>query len=227
MKISVFSDVHGNLAALEAVLSDIRKRSVDYIFCAGDLVGCGPFPNEVVQLISDHNIPCLMGNYDDAVAFDRESSGLDERSVHWTKAHISEECRKILSSLPQEIRFEVNEKRLLLVHGSPAKLDESLGKDAGEDYLQGILNQEEIDLLICGHTHVPFLKKLDKGWVVNAGSIGKPKHGKLSAVYALINITEEVSINFVDVHYPVEVTAYEIEKSELPKEYAYQLRTGK
>jgi len=67
MRIAVISDIHSNLLALRAVLQDIEQRQVDVIICGGDLVGYAPFPNEVIDLIKEKEIPCVMGNYDDAI----------------------------------------------------------------------------------------------------------------------------------------------------------------
>lgn len=72
MKIAVLSDIHGNILALEAVLKDIELRGPDLIFCLGDLVGYGAFPNEVISLISWRRIPTIMGNYDEGVGYDKD-----------------------------------------------------------------------------------------------------------------------------------------------------------
>ncbi|ATW26359.1 metallophosphoesterase family protein [Candidatus Formimonas warabiya] len=236
MRIAVFSDVHGNLAALQAVLADVEKRKVDYTVCAGDLVGYAPFPNEVIHLIQERNIPCVMGNYDDGVGFFRPVCGCDfkddqarllgEQSLLWTKKHTSEENKEFLRFLPYEIRIEAAGKRLLIVHGSPKALNEYLSADTSEHYLKGLLEEEDTDVLICGHTHIPCHKQWDQGHLVNAGSIGKPKHGKSSAVYALIQITKGIAVEFLDVAYDVEATASAIEKSDLPDAFAHMLRKG-
>ena len=70
MRVAIFSDVHGNLPALEAVLDDIRRRRPDATYCLGDLVGYGPFPNEVIGRIHSEQVPTIMGNYDDGVGYD-------------------------------------------------------------------------------------------------------------------------------------------------------------
>jgi len=236
MRLAVFSDVHGNLAALEAVLQDIKRRSTDYTVCAGDLVGYGPFPNQVIELITSGEIPSVMGNYDDGVGFSRMVCGCDypdpeaqrsgERSITWTKEQTTIENKKVLAGLPREIRLETKGKQLLVVHGSPRQLNEYLRPDTPEVYFRELLAEEAIDVLICGHTHVPFLKRLDRGLIVNVGSVGRPKHGRPNAVYALIHVEQEVSVDFIEVPYPVEITARAIEASSLPNEFARQLRTG-
>ena len=97
MRIAIFSDVHANLPALEAVLADIEATGVDASFGLGDLVGYAPWPNEVLERLRDEGFPIVMGNYDDGTAFDRDECGcayntpveqtLGDRSFAWTKAH--------------------------------------------------------------------------------------------------------------------------------------------
>src|ERR1051325_746662 len=99
MRIAIFSDIHGNMAALDAVLADIERQQFDAIYCLGDLVGYAPFPNQVTERIQKLRIPTIMGNYDDGVGFDRDESGCayrdpEERrrrelSFAWTKAHVT------------------------------------------------------------------------------------------------------------------------------------------
>lgn len=69
MKVAIISDIHANVVALKAVLKDIEEQQVDRIYCVGDLVGYAPFPNEVIDLIKEKNIPTVMGNYDDGIGY--------------------------------------------------------------------------------------------------------------------------------------------------------------
>lgn len=237
MKLAIFSDVHANIAALEEVVVNIEGKNVEQIICAGDLVGYAPFPNEVIDLMKLKHIPCVMGNYDDGVGNQRLVCGCDykdehaqrlgEQSIVWSKENTSEENKDYLRNLPHEIRLEIGNKKILVVHGSPKRLNEYLHKDISDDYLEALLNEEEVDVLICGHTHVPYHKELKSGHVINVGSVGKPKHGNPSAVYALVEVNEKVNVEFIEVTYDVESTALAIENSALPNEFANILRSGK
>ncbi|MBM7853939.1 putative phosphoesterase [Desulfohalotomaculum tongense] len=237
MKIAVFADVHSNFLALEAVLKDIRQRGINRIYCAGDLVGYGPRPNEVIKLLQKENIPTVMGNYDDAVGSMRLVCGCDykdekavqlgEKSITWTKKHTSEENKAWLKKLPQRIEFTAAGLRFLIVHGSPGKLNRYLYEHTPDEYLNKLLAENRCDVLVCGHTHLPYHKTLSKGDVINVGSAGKPKHGDPSAVYAVINIeNEDVTVEFIKVSYNFEQTAREIEEFGLPAEFAEIVRTG-
>ena len=75
MRIAIFSDIHGNIHALNAVLHDIDRQALDRVYCLGDLVGYGAYPNEVIETIQGRGIPTIMGNYDDGVGFDRDECG--------------------------------------------------------------------------------------------------------------------------------------------------------
>ena len=138
MRLAIISDIHGNLPALEAVLDDIARQQVDAVYCLGDLVGYAPFPNEVTERIRRERIPTVMGNYDDGVGFDRDECGCayreaDERmrgeqSLAWTKARTTSDNKAFLRGLPSEIRVEAHRTRVLLVHGSPRKMNDTSSK---------------------------------------------------------------------------------------------------
>ncbi|MCL6610959.1 MAG: metallophosphatase family protein [Peptococcaceae bacterium] len=238
MRIAVISDIHGNLYALEAVLRDIKTRGVKKVYCAGDLVGYGPRPNEVIELIKRNNIPTVMGNYDDATGNmrivcgceykDEKALRLGESSIAWTKEKTSGENKAWLRELPGEIRLSVSGMKILLVHGSPRALNEYLYENTAEDYLKELIAENDTDVLVCGHTHLPYVKKVANGYVVNAGSAGKPKHGNPNVTYAIIEAggDGDLKAEIVEVRYSFEETAREIESSGLPPEFARIIRTG-
>ncbi|MFZ5596468.1 MAG: metallophosphoesterase family protein [Bacillota bacterium] len=239
MKMAVISDIHSNLCALEAVLKDIETRDVPNVYCAGDLVGYGPRPNEVIELIKRKNIPTVMGNYDDATGNMRFICGCDykdekalrmgEGSIAWTKERTSEDNKGWLRELPGEIRLSVNGLKILLVHGSPRALNEYLYENTPEDYLIELLNENNTDVLVCGHTHLPNIKRIPNGYVVNAGSVGKPKHGNPNATYVILEAagTGILKGEIIQVQYNYEETAREIEEFGLPIEFAEIIRTGR
>jgi predicted phosphodiesterase len=135
LRIAVLADVQGNLPALEAVLDEIDAlpRPAERIICAGDVVGLGPQPNEVLEVLRKRDVETITGNYDDAVAFDRLGSGmdfvdvaaeeLDQRSISWTRETLTPENLTHLRSLPRDVRVSSGFGRI------EVKRDE--GKDAG------------------------------------------------------------------------------------------------
>jgi putative phosphoesterase len=236
MKYAVFSDVHGNLPALEAVLSDIEGQGVGKILHCGDLVGYGPFSNEVINLIRSKGIAGVMGNYDDGVGFERNDCGcaytdetqklLGNRSLEWTKAHVTEENKEFLRTMPRELRFSQRSFEILLIHGSPRRINEYLYEDRPVKTFNRLLDVGECNVLVCGHTHLPYHKAIDDRHVVNVGSLGKPKDGDPRAIYALMTLVEGLSVSFRRVSYDAERMARAIEASELPHEYAEMIRKG-
>jgi putative phosphoesterase len=236
MKYAIFSDVHSNLPALQAVLSDIEQQGVGEIFHCGDLVGYGPYPNEVVNLIRRKGIAGVMGNYDDGVGFERDDCGcayideeqrlLGQRSLDWTKAHVTRENKEFLRSLPRELRFSRGAFEVLLTHGSPRRINEYLYEDRPLKTFSRLLEAGGCNLLVCGHTHLPYHKVIDDKHVVNVGSLGKPKDCDPRATYALLTLGQDLSVDFRRIPYDVERMVRAIEASELPHEYAEMVKRG-
>lgn len=165
MRIAILSDVHSNLPALEAVLADVESVGVDVRYVLGDLVGYAPWPNEVVERLQAEQIPVVMGNYDDGTGFERDECGcahvdptekaLGDRSFEWTKAHTSDANKTFLRSLAASIPVEADGHRLLLVHGSPRRMNEYLFEDKPDATFARIAAGTDADVIVCGHTHRP------------------------------------------------------------------------
>jgi putative phosphoesterase len=235
MRVGIISDIHGNLPALEAVMADIGPRQLDALYCLGDLVGYGAFPNEVTAVVKAAGIPTIMGNYDDGVGFDRDECGCayrdpDEearghRSLMWTRAHTTDANKEFLRGLQANIRIEIDGKRVLLVHGSPRKMNEYLFEDRALSSFQRIAASSEADIIVFGHTHRPYTKLVDNVLFVNAGSVGKPKDGDWRACYAIMEPAAATPVDFVRLEYDVERAMAAIRATnELPTEFAEDLK---
>jgi len=257
MRIAFFSDIHANLPALEAVLADMETRNLDAIYCLGDLVGYAPWPNEVITEIRKRKIPTIAGNYDEGIGLMSHNCGcaykteqdkaLGAVSIGFTNEIITEENREYLRMLPRHIRLtfldeskEENKIELLLVHGSPRKINEYLFEDRPEKSFLRLLEEASAAILLFGHTHKPFHRVLpyeQEGQThyrhaVNIGSVGKPKDGDTRACYAVLEITpatkltqpDSLQVEFVRVAYDLEKAAQAVEESPLPNEYADMLR---
>lgn len=233
MRIAIFSDIHGNVQALEAVLADLATQNLDTVYCLGDLVGYGASPNEVTERIRREGFPTVMGNYDDGVGFDRDECGcayreeserrLGDRSLAWTKARTTPENKAFLRSLEKEIRFEADGKRLLLVHGSPRKMNEYLFEDRAISSFQRLAASSDADVIVVGHTHKPYVKLVDGVLFVNDGSVGKPKDADWRACYVIL---ENGAARVRRVEYDVKSAAAAIRATELPHEFADDIETG-
>jgi putative phosphoesterase len=236
MRFAIFSDVHANLPALEAVLADIECQQVDAVYCLGDLVGYAPFPNEVIDRIRASRIATVMGNYDDGVGSDLDDCGCGHReaerkrlgalSFAWTKAHTSDPNKAFLRTLVPNVRLVNGGMRLLLVHGSPRKINESLLEDRPVSSFQRIAACADADVIVCGHTHRPYVRHTDPAWFVNVGSVGRPKDGDWRACYAVVDAAASPPATFVRVPYDLESVTTAIRKSDLPDVFAEDLESA-
>jgi putative phosphoesterase len=238
-RIAIFSDLHGNVAAGEAVLAAIDAETPDAVYCLGDLVGYGAFPNETTELIRDRNIPTIMGNYDDGVGFDRDDCGCaykdkneearGQQSLFWSRRVTTEENKAYLRSLVPEIRFEAEGKRFRLVHGSPRRMNEYLFEDRDSRTLERIAQVADCDVLVFGHTHRPWVREIKHVLFVNDGCVGKPKDGDPRAAWALLTVfsNKPVEVEIRRVPYDLAAMAAAIRAAEgLPDHFARDLETG-
>lgn len=236
MRWGIFSDIHGNIRALREVLSAIEKENVDQIFCLGDLVGYGAHPNEVIELIKNRNIPTIMGNYDDGVAFDRSDCGcaytssvekkLGEISLQWTKEKVQEDHREYLKTLKSSIRENLGPLEVLLVHGSPRRINEYLYAERPAERLLPMLRNSGAQVVVCGHTHLPYHRTVNGYHLINDGSVGKPKTGSPEAQYLILGYENELIVEHKTVFYDWDGAANDIIKAGLPEAFAQQVQSG-
>lgn len=236
MRFAVIGDIHSNLVALTSVINDIEDRNVDFILCTGDNVGYSPYPNEVIKLLKQNNVVSIQGNYDKAIGNRELICGCDykeqhmielaELSVAFTNSTISEKNREYLRNLPKELVMHCGEFSFLIVHGSPRRINEAIGENSAE--LLEVLGTLKEDILIYGHTHKAYYKKIGNKHVINAGTVGKPANGNPNAVYVIVEIVNsDVQVEIIEVAYDVERAAKAIENTEaLPDEFADMLRKG-
>jgi putative phosphoesterase len=235
-RIALLSDIHANLHALQAVWDDLESQKPDAVYCLGDLVGYGAFPNEIVHFIQEYDIPTIMGNYDQGVGFDQDDCGCAYRDVEdrrlgtmslmWTRKHTSDQSKSYLRNLPGQIKLLFQEPRLLLVHGSPRKINEYLYEDRPQDTFERVAAIVESDVLIFGHTHLPYTKSVSGVLFVNAGSVGKPKDGDPRAGYTLLTLGKRTEVVFRRVVYDIHAAARAVRESGLPDVYATMLESG-
>lgn len=242
MQIAIFSDVHGNLPALEVVLNDIEERGIHQKFCLGDLVDFAPWGNEVIEKVKSLNIPCLMGNHDERIAFDIPVIPLSKHSeeetaarflaIDHSKKYITEENKKYLSELSFHLKlnYKVGKKHwnIQLVHSSLESNDTYLYESENDETFTDLLINSQSDLVIMGHTHLSFKKYFDGKWAINAGSVGRSREDNRLASYVILTLDEEkITPEIIKLEYPLEEVAQKIEESEIPNYYASFLRNEK
>lgn len=244
-RIALFSDIHANLPAFEAVLDDIDRRNAeegfDDVYCLGDLGGYAAEPNEVQQLLMQRGYPTVAGNYDENVGNDGQDCGcqyvnafdikMSDISFTWTRNHTTRANKEWLRALPREIRIKVNGKPVLLCHGSPRSTTEYLFANRSENYFRWFVKDgrydAEADVICFGHTHVPYHREIDGVHFVNTGSVGRPQDGDWRAGYCVLTIDESsVRPEQIRVDYDVETACARLLATGLPEYFAEYLRTG-
>jgi len=249
MRYALISDIHANLPALEAVLTDIATDArADATYHLGDLVGYAPWPDEVVGLIERAGIPGVAGNYDSTVATDYKHCGckyedpqqeaLSHLSYEWTRAHVTPATRRLLGGLPFRIDLLPDGghqagPRVILVHGTPTLNTLYWTEDRPADFSLRMASQAGAragDVICFGHTHKPWHREIQGLHFVNTGSVGRPKDGDWRAGYVVLEVGggagATVSVEFRRVEYDLQRAMAGIRASELPDELAEYLRTG-
>jgi len=246
MRLALISDIHANLPALEAVLTDIAGRSdIAATWHLGDLVGYAPWPDETVDLLRTAGIPGVAGNYDSTVATDYRHCGckyedsrqeeLSHLSYEWTRRRVSAETKRFLGALPFRVDLRplgghIAGPTVMLLHGNQVLNTVYVYDDRPDSFLEKIAHATTAragDIVCFGHTHKPWHRVVNGVHFVNTGSVGRPKDGDWRAGYVLLELgVGELRVEFVRVAYDLDRAARAILDSDLPDAFADHLRTG-
>jgi len=241
LRVAVISDIHANLHGLEAVLEAIDAHPPDELWCLGDLVGYGPRPNEVTQLVQGRARVCLVGNHDLGIlgGLDLDEFAPDAAlAARWTQTVLLAETRSYLESLSSEAKVEGAE----LYHASPRDpvweyvIDEGTARDA--------LESTVAPLVLVGHSHVALAIGLaddrlagelapdetevdltEARWLLNPGSVGQPRDGDPRAAWLELDFDQSKAL-FHRVPYDIARTQSEMQERELPEALAERLAHG-
>jgi putative phosphoesterase len=188
--IAILSDIHGNLVALRAVLAELEDLGVDSIAVAGDLVGFGPNPDDVVDLLVERAARLIRGNHEKDYVAPYGTLGMPDggridprfRSMIWSMERLGPERRAFLSELPDSLLLD---PETLVVHGSPRHVRDSVLAWTPETELDAMFAEADARLVFMGHTHRPVIRNPARRRLVNAGSVGLPLGGDPRASYVL------------------------------------------
>ena len=214
VKIVIISDVHANQAALEA----LPEQTFDQLWCIGDLVDYGPRPHEVVQWVKQNAAITMRGNHDHAAGFsvDPQCSlpykKLAAETLRYTQGVCTEDDFQFLRSLPVQREIEMDSARFYLVHAAPTDPLFGYCPEQSEQWEKEVV-WIDADVLLVGHTHTPFVRRIGKTMIVNPGSLGQPKTGRPFACYAL---WEDGRVSLKEYPYPVEETIRQIRTMPVP-----------
>lgn len=208
MKIVIISDIHANLTALQA----LPEREFDQLWCIGDLVDYGPKPHEVIEWVESNAAISVRGNHDNAAGFcvDPHCSlpfkRLAAETLRYTRELCTGEDIRFLRGLPLHQEVTVDSNNFYLVHAAPSDPLFAYCPEESELWLQEV-DCIDTDLLIVGHTHTPFIRRVGKTTIVNPGSLGQPKTGRPLACYA---VWEDGRISLKEYIYPLRETIQQI-----------------
>jgi len=224
MKLALISDVHANLVALRAVLEDMEGREIARILSAGDVVGYYPYPNETVAVFHERCIESIQGNHDRAVLSSDPTkfNPAAASAALWTATRLSDASADYLRELPRKLMVEIDGIRIAVYHGAPFDDDYYMYE---ENVRESLLAMARSDVLVLGHTHMPFIKRFGSGLIVNPGSVGQPRDGDPEASYAIYDtVARKASIRRVA--YDIEEVAARTRESGLPAALADRLFLG-
>ena len=188
MLVGLIADVHGNLRGLEAALLAVSQRGCSEVVCAGDLVGYYPNVNEVIELVRETGVKCVMGNHDAAAVGKLAMTAEQWKSCNLDSARevLNDSNRIWLAALPTTLDISLAGKDVKVTHGSPWNpLSEYVYPDNPD---LSRFAQVEADYIILGHTHRPMVRRLEENTVINPGSCGQPRDGCTGAAYAVMNV---------------------------------------
>lgn len=238
VRLALISDIHANLPALEAVLAAVRRAGVDTVVVAGDVVGSGPHPAEVVEILAETGSEGVRGNVDRKVLAlaehpkrlgDLIAEGKRRANYAWTAQQLPPAARQWLAALPPQLRFRFGEREVLVVHGSPLNDSDYLYPSLTAAGLAVRLGgMEAPGVLVCGHSHIPFVRAVGRTLVVNCGSVGRPVDGDPRASFALLETTREGRLRgrIVRVAYEVERTTAAVRARGVPAALPEEYRRG-
>lgn len=220
MRIAILSDIHANLEALQSV-----PGSYDELWVLGDLVNYGPEPSEVLEFVGRNATVVISGNHDFAVGRGTDPKcspafrAMSETMQQYTESVLSDDQKAYLRQLPSSARREVGGRRFFLCHATPFDPLFRYGPAESAFWAEEAA-RVDADVLLVGHTHVPFILDIGAQRVVNPGSVGQPKHGRCEACYA---VWEDGDIALRSVSYDVEATVAKLLALPIDKSIANQL----
>ncbi len=218
----LISDVHANYIAVKEVLEQLDKN--EKIVHAGDVVGYNPFPNETIALFKQYNVISIAGNHDKGVLSGDFSNFNEDAKLAglWTKSQLNSESFAYLGSLRYSINIIDNNRKIAVHHGAPFDEDYYMYE---ESLSESLLQYDHADILVLGHTHVPYIRKFGKKIICNPGSVGQPRDRDSRAAYIIIN-TEDMNIELKRLNYNIKEVSDKIESLNLPEFLAKRLFYG-
>jgi predicted phosphodiesterase len=234
MRLAIISDIHSNMEALEAAFKDLQNENIDAIYCTGDLVGYAANPNEVIQILRQNKVKCVMGNHDYACLHEE----MEYRMTKNARAAIAYTCQALRSrnfNFQKELPRYISENGVYLTHGLPPKSFELYVSLQSNHALINAFSGFQEQVAFVGHTHLfeiyeltenrkiekhtfednSFELKPNSRYIISAGSVGQPRDDNREAGYLIFDTTTLQLVKRT-VQFDVELTIEKIKTSGIP-----------
>lgn len=211
MKLLIISDIHGNIEALDAVL-DVEH---DAVVCLGDLVDYGPAPAECIDRIRQAGIYTIMGNHDNAVAYkvDCECGStykhLSIATREYTWEQLDDSHIEYLRGLRANMDMTFKNAIVHFTHGSPRSMYEYILPETPDDEILEMIQNMHADVIVVGHSHIPFVRKVDGVTIINPGSVGQSRDKDTRASCAVFD-TETQAVEIIRCEYDIDSVCTQI-----------------
>jgi putative phosphoesterase len=222
MKIAIISDLHGNYEALRSLPDDY-----DELWVLGDLVNYGPLPGAVVDFVRKNSKVVVQGNHDHSLGFDVDPRcsapfrTMADVTRRYTASALERQQKDFLRSLPLKLELNRENTSFYLCHATPSNPLYSYCLEQSDEWVKEF-DQVKADVLLVGHTHIPFIRRIGNKLVVNPGSLGQPKTGKPDACYA---VWQDGLFRLQSYPYAVEKTVAQLKAIAFPQEVEDHLIT--
>jgi putative phosphoesterase len=236
LKIAFLSDIHSNYPALCRALEKGRKLGASRFIIAGDVVGAGPHPVEVIRHLKGQRIPAIRGNVDRKVLQagsrrrELKEKLQDRKNGHlaWTAMQLGKAEREWLENLPPELVIASEAGEILVVHGSPQGDTDYIYPSITRAGLLSKLEGRNPAVLVCGHSHVPFSRSVAGVRILNCGSVGRPVDGDPRGTFGILEIGDgdNIRAKIIRFAYPVEHVAGDLESRRVPGAKPDEYRVG-
>lgn len=233
MRIAVFSDAHGNLPALRAVLNNIKKEgSFDAVICAGDLIGGGSSVAEMVELCEAHQVQCILGNYEqlllDYQKFRHrvrpEDALMTDLLMQWMSEKMTPALRDWINRLPLHIDFTpAVGKTLTVCHASPLDCWQGGGRDLSDAQLSSLYGSWDARWIAFGHVHGSFVTTYKDKVLANISSVSQIRDFSSYSTYCILEYqSNRWSISVRKTEFDIYESFKNIREANLPAELLWR-----
>ncbi len=235
MKILLLSDIHANFPALKACIKYFSDISFDAICNSGDSLVYGPFPNKTLHWLQKNNVYSIVGNTDKKIisllqgkSFKKPRKAEKRIMYSWTFDQLHSVSKQYLLSLKQSLSFSAANYSVSLFHGSPEHPNEFLFPDTSVRRFEELASICNSDIIITGHSHIPYHKLIGNTHFINPGSIGRMFDSNPDASCAVLTILKQtVSVQHYRISWPINKTLHALNKNQLPEIYQSMYISGR